>query len=127
MRRAAGLALAGALLASGAAWPCGVCVEDKVAATYDHAVIGRAAGAGHVVVFAEVRGRDGGAVSAARRAAARVRGIDPASVRASEEPAALSFALDERVRSPSEALAAVRAAARPPGFELRLLKVMRAP
>jgi hypothetical protein len=122
--RLAGAALA---LAAGGAQACGVCIDDKVAAAYDHAIVSRALERGQVVVFAEVRGRGTAAdfVGAARRAAARVPGVAKASVRAAEAPAALSFALDARVRSPAEALAAVEKGAAAAGLRLELLKVMR--
>lgn len=114
-------------LAAGAASACGVCVEDKVAATYDHAVVARAPARGQVVVFAEPRG-GGEAGGVARRlaaAAARAKGVDPASVRASAGPASLSFALDPRVATPAQALAAIARAARMPGLELAELRVIR--
>ncbi|MBC8021534.1 MAG: hypothetical protein H7Y14_00325, partial [Burkholderiales bacterium] len=34
---------------------CGICLEDKVAATYDHGMVMRATSRGQVVVFAEPR------------------------------------------------------------------------
>ena len=117
-----------AALAPGRAAACGVCVEDKVAATYDHAVVTRATDRGQVVVFAEVKGGGTAAsrAAAARRAAARVRGIDPGSVRVSTQPSAgLSFALDARASTPVQALEAVQRAAGLPGLELALLEVMR--
>jgi hypothetical protein len=115
------------MLAPAAAQACGVCIDDKVAAAYDHAVVTRAADRGLVVVFAEVRGHGAAAqfVPAARRAAARVKGVVAASVRSAEAPAALSFALDTRVRSPDAALAAVEEAAAKSGVKLALLKVLR--
>lgn len=85
---------------------CGVCVEDKMAATYDYAVIQQAAAQGRLVVFCEVRGRV--APERLREAAARVDGVDPASVRTSVEPAAVSFALDGRVQGAEAAAAQIR-------------------
>lgn len=120
-------ALAAALAAvAPAALACGVCVEDKVAATYDHGVITRALDRGHVVVFAEVKGRDAAAAltRAARKAARGVRGVDRASVRVAEQPAMLSFAFDGRAGTPAEALAAMERAAAS-RVQLQLLKVMR--
>jgi hypothetical protein len=54
-----------------------------------------------------------------------VKGVVAASVRSAEAPAALSFALDTRVRSPDAALAAVEEAAAKSGVKLALLKVLR--
>ncbi len=73
---------------------CGVCAEDKMAATYDHAVVERALAQQRIVVFCEVRGS--AAAAQVRAAAVRVRGVDPRSVRTSSDPAALSFAIDPR-------------------------------
>lgn len=121
----AGLALAAGLVGLDAR-ACGVCIEDKVAVAYDHAVVSRAFGRRHVVVFAEVRapGDAGEAVQGVRAAAASIRGVDRASVRGASAPAALSFALDPAVRSPESALRAVERAARPAGITLKLLRVM---
>ena len=44
------------LAASAAAQACGVCVEDKMAAVYDHGVIGKALGQKHHVAFFHVDG-----------------------------------------------------------------------
>ena len=109
-----------------AAFACGVCVEDKVAAAYDHGVITKALDRGHVVVFAEVKGTDSAAAmtQSARKAAAAVRGVDRASVRVAEQPTVVSFALDGGVRTPAQALAAMERAAAS-RVKLDLLKVMR--
>jgi len=44
-------------LVPAAGMACGVCLEDKVASAYDHALASRAIAAGRVVVFAEVVGK----------------------------------------------------------------------
>ena len=113
MRRALAVSL---LLAHGLAAACGVCVEDKVAATYDHATVLRAADRGKVVVFAEIVGH-GDPTAAARR----TRGVEAKSVRVSVQPAAVSFVLDPRLRPPADALGAIERAS---GLKLRLLRVM---
>jgi hypothetical protein len=102
------------------AWPCGVCAEDKMAATYDHEVVTRARQAGHVVVFCELVG----VVDAARLAgaAARQRGVEAGSIRISPEPAAMSFSLDTRKQSPQDAVAAIQKAV-PPRTRVSLLRV----
>jgi len=43
-------------LVGGTAQACGYCVEDKIAATYDHAVVTRALAEKHHVVFLHVDG-----------------------------------------------------------------------
>ena len=126
MRQAIPIAAAILLAMPSFAGACGACIEDKVAATYDHAVLERAQRDHRVVVFAEIRGDrqpaelEHGAAAAAKR----VRGIDPASVRASESPLALSFSLDARI-SPETALAAIAGLAATPGMELAVVRVLR--
>lgn len=115
-----------AAFAAGVAAACGVCIDDKVAAAYDHAVVTRAHEQGRVVVFAEpAEVRD--AALALRRVvarAARVRGIDAATVRSSASPPALSFVLDPRLSSPQRALASLAGEARVPGLQLHALRVL---
>jgi hypothetical protein len=101
---------------SGAALACGTCDEDKIAATYDHAVVQRAAYAGHVLVYCAVQGTFEPARLAA--AARRVRGVDPSSVRVSREPAALSFALDTLREPVAAALRSLESAHRAGGIAL---------
>jgi hypothetical protein len=87
------IAVAGMLL-SLQTLACGYCVEDKIAATYDHAVITRALAGGRHVVFFHV---DGAAVSrAALEQAASGRGIEKGSARISPDVLTLSVAFDPR-------------------------------
>lgn len=109
-------------LAAPAVWACGVCVEDRVAATYDYAVVQRALAHGQVVVYCELSGRGGEA--RLRQAAAQVPGLDRDSLRVSAEPAALSFALDAAKRSPAAAAAALQRAV--PGLHLHVIRVATA-
>ena len=116
----AALAAAVLLLAGAGALACGVCVEDKVAATYDYHSVQDALARGRVVVYCEVGGlRD---VQRARQAAARVRGVEARSVRVSAEPAAVSFVLDPKQQSAQAAVLALQAAL-PPGAKLAIVKV----
>ena len=108
--RTARLALAAAaLLTFSSVQACGVCNEDKIAATYDHAVVRRANLQGRVIVVCEVRG----ALDSRwlKTAASRLKGVDPASLRISANPATLSFALDSRQQSPQAAVDALQAMA----------------
>jgi len=78
---------------------CGICVEDQVAATYDHAVVARAEASGHRVLYAAVHGRNAGAPrsdATLRRAIASVAGADRNSIRLSALPPAASFAWNPR-------------------------------
>ena len=123
MRAALAIGLA---LAAPAALGCGACIEDKVAATYDYAVLERAQHEHRVVVFAEIRGdKSAEQLERAAASAARVeRGVDPSSVRSAHAPLALSFALDERI-APEAAVARISKTAGTPGLELAVVKVMR--
>jgi hypothetical protein len=127
-RRARWTRVAAALLfvAAGGAQACGVCVEDKVAATYDHAVVMRAAKDHRVVVFAALDGHVDGrrAAAAARAAAARAHGVDAASVRTADNPAAISFVVDPARQAPRAALQAVEKGAGVPGLRLTLLRIV---
>jgi hypothetical protein len=121
MKRLAISCCAALLLHSGLTHACGVCVEDKVAATYDHALVQRAAARGQVVVFCEIVGPVDGA--RIRKAAQAVRGLDASSVRVSETPAAISFVVDPAKQSPQAAAGAIqRGLAK--GIEVKVLRLM---
>ena len=99
-----------AVLLSAVATPvaqaCGVCVEDKIAAVYDHAVVSKALAQKHCVAFFHLEGSLH-AGEATRRAletiSAASRGADKGSVRVSVESASLAVAFDPR-RTPVMAL-----------------------
>jgi hypothetical protein len=122
LARPVAIAMAAALaaIAPSPSRACGACDEDKIAATYDHAVVERAAASGDVVVFCAITGP----LDAQRltQAVRRVRGVQPRSVRVSAQPAALSFAVDPKVRSPQ---AAVEAAQRSlaPGTRVAIVRL----
>jgi len=82
---------------TGAARACGVCVEDKMAAVYDHAVVTRALSQKHHVAFFHVEGTLV-AGEATKRALERIAGsmasADKGGVRVSVESASLSVAFD---------------------------------
>ena len=81
------------LLASSEALACGYCVEDKIAATYDHAVVTHALARKHVVIFMHV---DGAVPSrrALERAVYSVPAVDRATARVSADLLTVSFAFD---------------------------------
>jgi hypothetical protein len=118
--RAAVVAGLSGLLCS-ASMACGACAEDRVAATYDHAVIRHAAASGDVVVFCAVRGP----LDAVRlkAAASSVRGVRARSVRVSAELAALSFAIEPKFQSPQAAVDLVQRALAP-GTRLTIVRLM---
>ena len=119
------IATAAAIGASGVAHACGVCIEDKIAATYDHAVIRDAIASHRQVIFVALDGRDGALVgerivSAARR----VPGMQQASVRYAAAPPAFAFAL-ARNAAPDKALATFQTAVKGMDVQMRVIRVMR--
>jgi hypothetical protein len=105
------------------AMACGVCLEDKVAATYDHALVQRALAQQRVVVFAEPRASvDANTLKALAAKAARAPGVDAATVKTSAAPASVSFVLDPKQQSAQAAVLALQAAL-PAGAKLAILKV----
>lgn len=124
MKGGALLAVAAGALLGPMAWACNVCPEDKVAATYDHGVLQRAAAKSHIVVFCEVEGP----FDPARldSAASRIRGLEAGSLRTSVSPAAVSFALDRAQHSPEAAVAELQDAA-PAGTRLSIVRTMGGP
>ena len=82
-----------------AASACGYCVEDKIAAVYDHAAASRALQENRTVVFFAIDGalRAGEAQKRKLEAiVASVPGVDRQSVRLSIELATLALAFDPR-------------------------------
>ena len=114
------------LMVSGAALACGVCVDDKVAAVYDHDVMQQAAKSGSVVVFCELSGPFEAHVLAprAKRAAQALPGVDSASVRTSNELPAISFVVDPARQKPEAAVNALRQRMASEGIVPKLLKVI---
>jgi hypothetical protein len=113
-------------VSAASALACGVCLEDKVAAAYDHAIVASALKRERVVVFAELSGSmtPESLAKAARRAVGTVPGVEAGTVRAATAPAALSFVVDPRVVAPEAALARAQVAAGP-AVRMGLLKVLR--
>lgn len=88
-----------AALAAVSALACGYCVEDRIAAVYDHALTQKAAAGGHAVAYFAWDG------PAERNAALRLKiqalaqatpGVDAGSVRVAMDPAAIAVAFDPR-------------------------------
>jgi hypothetical protein len=83
---------------SGPGRACGACVEDKVAVVYDHAVVQQAAASADVVVCCDVRGTLD--LARLKSVVLGVKGVEPQSVRVSQQPAALSFVVESRTLTP---------------------------
>jgi hypothetical protein len=99
----ASAALSAFLAGAGTSNACGVCVEDRVAAVYDHAVLEGAYQRGHAVAFLGIdggRALDAGQARAVRAALAGVAGVERASIRVSPESASCSVAYDPRRATP---------------------------
>jgi len=82
-----------------AALACGYCVEDKIAAAYDHAVVARAFGENHHVVFFHIDGTPAPGEATRRLLEALANsaaGVDRGSARVPVESLTLSVAFDPR-------------------------------
>ncbi|HZT63862.1 MAG TPA: hypothetical protein VFA36_12045 [Burkholderiales bacterium] len=116
--------IAGLLLAQGSLG-CGYCVEDKIAAAYDHAVVVSATDRGHEVAFLSIEGttaksQERSIVSAVES----VAGVDRGTVRASLEGGAVSFAFDPARTPVSSIVGNIRKKLAAKGVRVSLLKVL---
>ena len=114
-----GLTLAHSVLA------CGYCVEDKIAATYDHAVIVGASDRRHQVVFLSLEnGPAKGRERAVVRAVESALGVDAGTVRVSLENGAISFAFDPSRTSLNSIVGSVRKKLAGKGGGVSVLRVL---
>ena len=119
------LSTATVIAMAGGALACGVCIEDKVAATYDDAVVTQAMAKHRQVVFVAIDGpRAFDARTRVADAARNVRGVEAKTLRLSDSPAAFSFVV-ERSQAPVHAVDAFRHALRDADVRLTLVRVMR--
>jgi hypothetical protein len=112
-------------LVSSHALACGVCVEDKIAAVYDHAAVHRALAAKKVVVFFAIDGKLASDERTRRAiaAAARAPGVEAGSVRVSTELASLALAFDRRRTNLVEVEKTLESRLAPMGLSLLTLQV----
>ena len=105
---------------------CGACVEDKVAATYDHAVIHAAIAKHRQVVFVAVDGAIDVKKIGAQIAvvAPKVHGVVAGTLRTSVAPPAFSFGVDA-AENPERAVAGFRKALADSGARLTMVRIMR--
>ncbi len=97
MRTALILALSLLALQGSGALACGYCVEDKVAAAYDHSLIVRALERKHEVAFFAIEGPLAASVElqkVLRGMIESTRGVDSGTARVSLASASMSFAYD---------------------------------
>lgn len=114
-----GLCIAGPALA------CGHCVEDKVAAVYDHAVVSQARIQKHNVAFFAIEGplvNNDTQKRSIEDTLRKLEGVDRNSVHVSLELAALSFSFDPRRSSFASAQEAIEKKLSPKGLRLMELK-----
>ena len=119
-----------ALVLSPHTFACGHCVEDKMAAVYDHATVTRALAQKHQVAFFHVEGElaPGPATKRALEGLANdVPGVDRGSARVSPESAALSVAFDPQLVSAAALQAALERKLAAGRKRLMLLQVMDRP
>ena len=113
----------------GAAFPCGYCVEDKIASVYDHAAVTHALSQKHHVAYFHVEGAlpagaEGGKLL---RKAAAAAPVDPAAVRVSAETFTLAVSFDPRRASLVQVQSAMEKVLAPKGLTLMPLRIMEQP
>jgi len=122
-RWAVWLVAASALPAATTSRACGVCDQDKVAATYDHAVVTTAASEHHRMLFAAIIGPvavgDVGLAGRLTRTLERAAGVDAGTARVSLSPAAVSLVWDPSRTTRARLLAALTRRLERHGLSLR--------
>ena len=100
---------------------CGYCVEDKIAAVYDHAAVRQAAAQKHTVVYFAIDGAIRDPASSLKAIIERTKGVEKGSAHVSVEAGALAVTFDAR-RTPLPALqSGLEKALKPRGLGLLLL------
>ena len=113
--------------AASATQACGVCVEDKMAATYDHSLVTRALQRGHEVLFLEVVGAEPANQAQWRflvRTVEGISGVGRGSVRTSVAPPALSFEFDASRASSATVLTRINDRLRKQQVKVELIRVV---
>ena len=125
MRSSTSILVAAILFLPAIAQACGACIEDKVAATYDHATVTSAAAKKQRVVFGEIDGPvDPRRVSEGILSmAAKIQGVQRGTVHASVAPPAFSFVLDPRVKTAAAATSELERRLAVPGLRLTVIRV----
>jgi len=122
-------ALAALLLLAPAAvvLACGYCVEDRIAAAYDHSVIVRSLERKHEVAFLAIEGPVAASPAFRREirdALESLGGIDRGTARISPDAASLSFAYDPARRKLGPIIGALEKKLAPKGLRISLLRVV---
>ncbi len=116
------------VFAANGAWACGVCVDDKVASCYDHAVVTKAHAQGHEVAFFAIQGplvQDAAMRAKVQKVIAATPGVLKGTARVSVENAALSFAYDPKRTNAMAVAQALEKRLAEPALSLALLRVMQ--
>ena len=124
------LLLLAALLASAPfAQACGYCVEDRMAAVYDHAIVVQALERKHEVVFLAIEGATPARADlrTVESAVEATRGVDRGTARVSLEGASVSFAYDPRKPGLGSVLRAIEKTLAMRGLSLSILRVIGEP
>jgi hypothetical protein len=111
-------------------YSCGVCVEDKIAAVYDHAAISRALEARNTVVFFAIEGAIPPGAGVLRKIAAIAASgpeVRKDSVRLSRDAASLALAFDPRRAKLAKVQEILERKLAPMGLSLLALRVMDRP
>ena len=109
---------------------CGVCVEDKIAAVYNHAAITRALQARHAIVFFAIEGVLPPGVAGLQKVAATaasVPGVDKKGVRISRHAASLAIEYDPQRADLAVVQKALDGRLAAMGLSLLAMRVMDSP
>jgi len=115
------------LVPSTGAIACGHCVEDKVAAAYDHSVIVRSLERRHEVAFFAIEGAIAESPRLSREiqnALESTRGVDRGTARVSLPAGSLSFAYDPARQKLGPIVRALDKTLAPKGLSTLLLRVI---
>jgi hypothetical protein len=107
---------------AGGAFACGYCIEDRVAAVYDHAIVTRTIARGHEMAFLALEIPPAKAppdAAAMRKTVEALPGVDRDSVRVDVSQGALSIAFDPRRVAPGKLVSEVERALGTPVTILR--------
>jgi hypothetical protein len=124
------IVLAALFALSHLALACGYCVEDKMAAVYDHATVTRALAQRHQVAFFHIEGKLAPGLATKRALegfANDLAGVERGSARVSPESAALCVAFDPKRVSAAALQAALERKLAAGRNSLMLLQVMDRP
>lgn len=100
---------------------CGYCVEDKIAAVYDHAAVTQARAQKRTTVYFAIDGTIRDSASTLKAMAERTRGVEKGSARVSLEAHALAVTFDPRRTALAALQSALEKTLGPRGLELLLL------